>query len=307
MSRTPNLPHTVTVPIFRPPLYPFPNEGVRETTSQDPTVPIEPKPAPPLPERRTTAVALGKTKVKSRGKRDLAKKSEKKTSKGKVKSRVKMSLHEMDRGMEKIREEIEAREKDLRDRRRAQFSLRMRKNRVERLESSQSPLFKLYENETSNLDKKCILCGHAQEVERFDAATQVDRSLFRRREEAATAASNPFNLGVLSSEQKDEEERKRLKEIELSAARERIRNQERRKRGNPKISTGELVDTTSAPPPPKPRLGEEAMPEEKEDLIGLTEGWNGANQGPLDRMEIDKDSTGVIEPEFKNVFMGRDI
>ena len=70
--------------------------------------------------------------------------------------------------------------------------------------------------------------------------------------------------------------------VELNATHERVRSQERERRGNPVIRTGVLIEPSSAPPPPKPRLGEEIMPVDDEVLIDLSGTWEDENKGPLE-------------------------
>ena len=149
------------------------------------------------------------------------------------------------------------------------------------MENSQSPLYNLYDSKISNSEKRCILCGQTPEfIEKFDAATQMDPFFYRRRGAAPT--TNPFGFRILTSEQKDENERRRLRMVELNATHERVRSQERERRGNPVIRTGVLIEPSSAPPPPKPRLGKEIMPVDDEVLIDLSGTWEDENKGPLE-------------------------
>ena len=281
ISRTPNVIYPPRVPRRGSLQFRYPVEGVRPTTSSDPTVPLQPKTVPPLPEMRLPATVEGKTRVKENKKRDLKRKVAKRTTK-EVGKKSRMSLQQMSRDMIRIRGEIETRERELRERKQIQWGLKIRKERVERLENLQSPLHNLYNSQISDSVERCVLCGQRQlKAACFDAAVQVDRGQDRRQVETAISTRNPLGLGVQTSEEQDENERRRLRNVELNAVHERVRRQEREHRGSPRIQTGNLVDLTSAPPPPKPRLGEEPMPVENEDLLGLSEGWNDKNKGPL--------------------------
>ena len=279
ISRTPNKVYPPRDMKGKRPRFEYPEEGVRISTLDDPTAPIEPVPVPPMPEARKPAAVIGK--LKRDKKRDLINRKTLKVKREGKKKVERMSLKLINQEMQKIRVELNQREVELRERKQAQVILKIRKERIERLESSHSPLHNLYDSKISDSEKRCILCGQTPEiVEMFDAATQIDPFFNRRR--GAVPTTNPFGFGILTSEQKDENERRHLRMVELNATHERVRKQEREKRGSPKIRTGFLVDPSASPPPPKPRLGEEHKSDENEVLIDLTGTWDDPNKGPLE-------------------------
>ena len=142
ISRTPNKIYPPRDMKGKRPRFSYPEEGVRVSTSEDPKIPIEPIIVPPLPEARIPAAVVGKFKrekkrVSIRGKTL----KEKREAKKKV---VRMSLKQINQEMQKIRDELNERESELRERKQAQVALRLRKERIERLENSQSPLYNLF-------------------------------------------------------------------------------------------------------------------------------------------------------------------
>ena len=254
--------------------------------------PLVPQLAPTHPQAGPRAcshpVFLGKT----RGKENIRKVSGKKTEKrGKGKGQEKRkSLRELTKGLNEIRKDIEKREKEVREAKQIQISLRVRKERLERLESSQSPLFDLYRNKSITLGKKCIMCGHVQMRPGEQEASAVPGF-------PVVIDSNPLNLGIPSSDQVEAGEQLSTELKVEFAARQRRREEEKRQRRNrvrdgvqrmrERVTTGELVDVTVARPPPPLRLGEERIPA----------AFGGSQSREENLIEIHGDEDDLIELE----------
>ena len=248
--------------------------------------PLQPELVPTHPAAGSQAcshpVFLGKSQREEGIRKVRGKKIEKGIKrKGQVKRK---SLGELTRELGMIRKNLEEREKEIREVRQIQFSLRVRKERLQRLESSHSPLFDLYRNRQNNSEKKCILCGHVKIDPCEKEASAVPGF-------PVHIDSNPLNLGVPSRDQVEEEGKKLVEAKENFAATQRRRREQPRNRNarnrevDPEVErrrrwqrvvTAELVDATVAPPPPPILLGEERRPatfggseKKEEDLVDL--------------------------------------
>ena len=162
---TPHLPFVPKEPI---------NTTVHKASEQPQPDPIEPEQLPPsLPERRvlvpSKCCGQGISRKRKREKREKRQELEEKSKKKKGKGLL-------DKNFKKMKDEIESKEKALREKKRILFSLKVRNKRINMNENLQSPLFNLYnENNSSKeiLGDSCPACGQAV-TQKFDAAVQAD-------------------------------------------------------------------------------------------------------------------------------------
>ena len=265
MSRRPNIP----VPkVIVDPLGPRPRPHrlpsiPEEMPSMPPikTRPMMPRVVIPSPRPGTSAETPGKRKQQSGleiGKKRKIKEVGNVPEKGKV---TRKSLRKLTQEMNEIRKDLEKRESEIREKKRIQFSLRVRKERIEKLESSQSPLFDLYKNKNLNPGSVCVWCGQE------NAPPQMKHAETQTSPLEDPGAPDPFSLDTQDSESKDRNHEV-MNRMAEAGARQRRRQFERRTRTERRsedgvfcfprrpIPTGELVDSTSEMPPPRSRTVE---------------------------------------------------
>ena len=240
---------------------------------------------------------------KDRTKKGLRKVKGEKIGK-RVKSKVekRRSLQRITWEMTAIRKDLEEREKEIREMRQIHTSLRVRKERIENLERSNSPLFQLYQNKSSISGKACLLCGRVRTDPRERVASAVPNF-------PVVVDDNPLNLGIPTQEQVQARE-----EISVELKVQCATNQKRRQnlRRGPvgelqvdprwkwqKVATGGLVDVTVATPPPPLRLGEERVAASVDDsdvrVEGNLIGIHGKDDNLIEYSQEERERVNLIE------------